>query len=411
LEFKGMTLKERSAELRDKYWEGVLNARENGKKIAIAGNPVPTDFLSAMNIEMIFPSNISATCSVRKVATELCEVAHTYGYPSYLCSYGQTHVGDILMGDETISPYGKLPRPDFIVGSTGQDWNIVKWYQNLKQIYDVPLFLIDVPFVHDDASPDFLASAKKYVKEQLKDLVRFLEEQTDKRFNYDRLQEATALTKRLHEVWRAILDKRRNIPSPFTFFDMIMDYLFPVRYMRGRTEGIEFLELALGEIIDRIEQKTAAVPGEKYRLHWNGVPIYFGIGSLSKKLSTHNAILLTGVYELVSHYENVNPSRPIDTMVDVMLGAYFGRGTKFKIDSLVKLVEDYSLDGILMQSSQTCKAYTIGLQDIAQAIKEKTGVSSLSFEGEACDEKLFNQDTVYSQIDTFIEILDKQDRK
>ena len=406
METKGITSSEMMKELFNNYWQEVRGAREQGKKLAYCANPFPTDFLSAMDMAMLFPSNIAATDAIRKVSTQECEVSETMGFPNDLCSYARSNLAAILLGEKTISTFGVLPKPDCIVLSTTQDHNIVKWYEYLHRIYNVPLFVLDVPFSHDDASPDVTTNAENYIKSQLKEeLIPFLESVTGRRFNYDRFLECMELTRRAHVLWTEVNALRKNIPSPFTLFDQAMKYLFPLRYLRGRRETIAFYELLLEEGKSMVAQKIGSIPNEKYRLHWNGLPAYCIMGSMAKKLASYGAAALTAGYELVSRWEGLDPSRPFDSTAEVAYGAYFHRGTKAKIDAVVDLVKEYSLNGVLMTWSITCHAYTIGLQDLSEGIKRRTGLPSVLIQADTSDTRLFSEAEIDTKLESFFEVL------
>jgi benzoyl-CoA reductase/2-hydroxyglutaryl-CoA dehydratase subunit BcrC/BadD/HgdB len=334
----------------------------------------------------------------------MCEAAESEGYPVDLCSYGRTGIGDILLGEKTPSPQGVLPKPDFLM--TGcQDHIMIKWFDQISRYYGVPKIVFDVMFTHDYASQDENNLAQKYVEEQLLELVAFLEDLTGRTFNWDRLEELFKITKKSHQLWQEMLGLRENIPSPFSAWDLFIDLLFPIRVFRGRPEAIEFYEVALTHYREMVNKGIGVMPNEKYRLHFNGLPPWFKLGYLAKKLASHNALLLTGVYALQNRFEDLDPSRPIESYATTVRRSYFLRGTMSKINDLVELVKKYSLDGILMGWSQTCRAFTVGLQDIMEIVEKRTGAPSALLQGDTCDARLVSDKNMNESIEAFMEVL------
>lgn len=98
------------------------------------------EMILAQDIVYVVPSNTSATCGVKKVATDMFMVAEAHDCCAEPCSYARTDLGSLLAGGgggETKSPFGALPKPDALVACTGQDHIIAKWAEALKRIYDV----------------------------------------------------------------------------------------------------------------------------------------------------------------------------------------------------------------------------------------------------------------------------------
>lgn len=405
MEGKEMTIKDKRVELFNRYWDVVRHAREQGKKIVFSSIPAPYEFVMPMDMVVVLPSNVSASCSTWKLGTEMCERSEVEGYSQDLCSYARTDIGSTLLGEKTKSPFGVMPKPDLLLTTTGQDHNVMKWFEIYKRMYKVPLIWVDIPFIHDNASPDFIARASKYVTEQLQGVITFLEDFTGRPYNYDGLQEATENTRRMYQAWFDLLDMRQAIPSPITIWDLIMDHLMAAFVLRGYSWGGEVFDFSKGVMAKRVEQGIGAVPNEKYRLHWNGLGIWFEVGHYARKLAAYGATLLTSTYEVANPFNELDPNRPLESMADVLLKMYFNVGTRKKIDCVVDAVKKYSVNGILMQWSRSCNAYTIGLHDILEGVEKRTGVPGVLFQGECCDTRMFSEAEVDSHIDAFMEVL------
>ena len=111
--------------------------------------------------------------------------AETEGFSQDLCAYARTDFGqDLVQG----GPAGGLPAPDFLVCSTNICKTVIKWYEVVARRYDVPLFVVDTPFLHDGLTPELV----DYTVSQFKDFEAFLSEMTGRPFDRDRLRETIA---------------------------------------------------------------------------------------------------------------------------------------------------------------------------------------------------------------------------
>ena len=397
-------VKERRRQLFDIYWEEVRNAAALGKKIAYCTNATPLEFLQAMGFVPVFPSNISATCSAAKVATKMCEAAEAEGYPSDLCSYGRTQIGDILLGDHSPSPYGVIPKPDLLL--TGcHDHIMIKWFEQLRRFYRVPMIIIDVPFAHDDASQLDKERAHKYIEEQVWELVTFLQDLTGRPFNWDRLQELVANTKKSYQLWQKAGDLRRYIPSPLSAWDLFSNLHFPSRTLRGWPEAIDFYEFAISYYGEMARKGIGAIPNEKYRLHFDGLPPWFRMGFLARKLASYGALPLSGPYELSLHFEDLDPAHPVESYAANVGRHYNLEGTVSKVKDIAGLVSRFSLDGQIIVWSRTCRVFTIGMRDRIEILEKRTGVPSVILECDTCDARFTSDAQMSYAIEAFMEIL------
>lgn len=398
---------EESRRLFNEYWESVRHAREQGKYIAYCSPRVPREFLLGQDVVIIVPSNTSATCGVRKVATQCCEIAEEHGYFPELCSYARTDLGSELAGEKTPSILGQLPKPDFLVCAGGFDHIITKWFECISRIFNVPLFIIEFPYRHDNPSPDETRNMENYFKEQYLELILFLERMTGRPFDYDGFCQSIAYSNAMEENYQELLNMKANIPSPLTIWDMQANYVFPYMVLRGLPQGAEFYKAATEYVRKKAERKEAAVPNEKYRLHWNALPIWFMLGHLSRKFASHGASLVSGPYEPIISIRDVDPNRVLETLAKTAIVNLPG-GTRDRVDYLVTRAEKYHLDGLVMQWSRTCKVWTIGLRDIIDEVEKRIGIPGVLLEGDTCDERLVNRDVVDATIDSFMEVLESR---
>lgn len=393
------------------YWEEARRARECGRSIAWCSGVSPSDFLSAMDFFIAFPMNESAICGAGGVSTALCQEAEASGYPSDLCSYARTNIGSVLAGEITKSPIGGLPKPDLLLACNNQCVTVTKWFESLSRTLKVPLILIDVPFFHDGVSQDTLNGALDYVRQQLKGLPTFLEEFTGRHFDYDQLQVCIENTGVALRTWKKGLKMRQYIPSPISCFD-VYNLLFPILCLRGRREAVDFYEKLNVEIAERVAQGIGAVPGERYRLHLDAPPPWPRIRQLSNKFASVNACVITGIYPLAfGPFERLDPSRPIDSMAEALIDLYIGWGLERRVDTLMKLIDEYHLDGVVMQWAQTCKPCFMTQYGQIEAIERRAGLPCLIIEGDMCDARLYSETETNTRIDTFIEILQRVKRE
>lgn len=387
------------------YWQQAKQAKEQGKLVSWHTAIAPIEILVAADIFTVFPENHCAACGAAKVGGLLCEVAEAHGYSIDICSYPRNDLGSALAGAETRSPTGGLPPPDLVVYCDNQCRTVIGWSEALGRLFNCPAIVVDVPFWHDWFTPEDTREAVEYTKRQLEELIAAVEDITHKRFDYDRLRECLGYTKRLGTLWKEVLDLGRHIPSPLSSFDHFM-WLFPIVVQRGLPDGIPCLQALKAEAEERVAQKTGALPEEKYRLYWDNIAIWYKLRELFSKFASYGATPITAAYPLVwDAFRLSDPARPLESMAEATFTAYINRGIERRIEFITNLIKEFSIDGLVMQSSRSCKAFFTGQYDIAEAIQEKLGVPSVFIEGDMVDPRVYSDAEVYSRIDAFMGVL------
>ena len=115
---------------------------------------------------------------------------------------------------------------------------MIKWYEVIARKYDVPLFIVDTPFLHDGLTRELI----DYTVSQFKDLEKFLADFTGKPFDRDRLRDVLMLSREAATYWQKMLQLGKTIPSPFNSLDTFI-HLGPIVTLRGTQECVDYNKL------------------------------------------------------------------------------------------------------------------------------------------------------------------------
>ncbi len=279
---------------------------------------------------------------------------------------------------------------------------MTKWYQELQRIFDVPLVFIDAPYQYGEDRPE----AIDYMEAQLKEMMDTIAEVTGKPFDQDKFDETLTLSERAVELWRDIQELLRHRPAPMNSFDTFI-HLAPIVTLRGTQECIEYYETLLAEMEGRIEQGIAAVPGEKFRLGWDNLAIWYKVKFLADKFAEHGAALVVSTYPENFCYRS--PDRDENNRLRCFardyLGGYINHGLDYRERELAEMAEKFTLDGFVMHSNRSCRAYSFGQYELAQRLEDKLGIPSLMLEADQSDTRMWSDEQVATRIDAFMESL------
>lgn len=382
-----------------KHYVEAKSASGAGQKVAWVTSGAPVELLRAAGIVPVYPENHAALCGAQKRGAHYCALAEARGFGPDLCSYARTDLGCVFAND---SPIGGLPRPDLLLCCNNICGTVVKWYEELARLFDVPLVLIDTPFLHGAIEEH----AVRYVRAQLEDATATIEKVAGTPLEPERLYETLVLSARATERWREILGLCAHKPSPMTSFDAF-SHMAPIVTLRGTQECVDYYEMLLSEMRQRVEANVEAVPGERYRLGWDNIPIWFKLGALAKRFAQHGACLVIATYTdaWAMSITLDAPDGLLAELARVYTAVYINSGIERRIEVLLGMVKKYGLDGLVMHSNRSCKAYSLGQYDTARILQEKHGVPCLIIEGDMNDSRVYAEEPVNNRIDAFMEHL------
>lgn len=381
------------------YVEAKTPTEETGKKIAWITSGGPVEPLIVMDVIPIYPENYGAMIGASKMGVDLCEKAEQMGYARDLCSYAR---GDIASATVDGGPIGGLPRPDMLVCCNNICGTVLKWYEVQARYFDVPLFVLDTPVCHTE----YAGESKAYVERQIREYLGFLEEVCAKPFDYDRMEEVGALSVRGQRLWQEVLDTTLHRPAPMTCFDAFF-HLALIVTLRGKQEVVDYYEMLLAEMKQRIANGIGMLPNEKYRLLWDNLPIWYKTRWLSDKFAEHDACLVADTYTSgwCSSLQYLNEDDFLGSLADGYTQIFLNAGTDRMADRIVAMADKYDADGLVMHSNRSCKPYSLGQYDIQRIVQEKRGLPTLMIEADMVDERSFSESQIETRIDAFIEML------
>jgi benzoyl-CoA reductase/2-hydroxyglutaryl-CoA dehydratase subunit BcrC/BadD/HgdB len=396
---------EATKKLRDvmgNYFADLGRGPAEGKKTAWCTSVGPAELLWALGFNVYFPENHGAMLGASRMATDLIPLANARGFSPDICSYLTSDVGSYLKGE---SPLQKMklsgpPKPDVLVFNTNQCRDVKDWFQFFAREYDVPcvgihtprsIGAVDEPLVH-------------YVSCQIESLIPLLEEVAGQKLDIDRLQEIVAISKQTTTLWKAVLETAANRPSPFTFFDGTVQ-MGPAVVMRGLKEAVEYYQVLLPELQKRVADGVAAVPNERLRVYWEGMPVWGKLSSLGGQFAQLGACVVASTYCNSWIFEDLEPTNPFRSMARAYSSIFICRSDDRKEAYIEQMVKRFHVDGILYHDSKTCPNNSNSRYGMPQRLQKKLGKPYLVVNGDLNDLRLYSEEQTRTNIEAFVEQL------
>jgi benzoyl-CoA reductase/2-hydroxyglutaryl-CoA dehydratase subunit BcrC/BadD/HgdB len=419
-----------------KYWDELFTARERGKQIVWYNGGAVNPFFQAAGLAWCHGEAFSARLAAQQLEGPAQLAGAEYGYNSELCSYSRTHLGcsaltlqgnivgaegtqnGVVGANDQKELAARLPSPDFFVNnyagcSTGQQWDGISYKMFGKKI---PIFNITHPFLFGN-KPDsgYLTGqewneASQFVASQLREMVKFLEAQTGRPFDWDALSESMTYIKRAAELRREALELCKAKPAPATFWDWIAS-VAPINFLPGDQALVDYFAGIKDEIQTRLNNGVAGVRDEKYRVYFDGIMNWNKLGFLSRKFAEHGVAVLAGRYIQNAFWQEphlIDTDDPILGMAQHYLLCPTNHGTKTLDYLTLRDCRDYDIDGIVFHSTRTCRAFTSPQRLLARSAQNTLGIPSIFFEGDVADASFYKEEILESRLAAMLETIDVQ---
>jgi benzoyl-CoA reductase subunit B len=370
----------------------------------ISGNCV--ELLEAFGLVPIYPEVNALQLAIRHQSLEPILAAEELGYAAESCAYVKADIGAYLKG---ITPTGaRLPKPALALCNFVGCNTYIKWFEHVSAMTGAPLYTLDVPFLRTDEPGDDDIS---YVVNQLVDLVQVLEELTGRRFDYGRFKEAVRCSARVEELWSQIKHLAKHSPSPFdAYFDAIT-FMGPLYVYRATPEGVEFFELALEEMKERVRSGEGIYDQERFRVVIEGPPPYPYFRTFRDMFAKWKACAVASTYSTVGGLWEFgfrhNAEKPYETVALHMLAHNVtNRNMLQRYDQIEKYVEEWNADGLIIHFVKSCRLFSAGQGDMRDYFTKKFSLPTLYIESDLEDPRYFSEAQLKNRIDAYFEALE-----
>ena len=381
-------------------------AKEGKPKVAWCTSVGPAELLRGMGFLVYFPENHGAMLGATRMATEFIPVANARGYSPEICSYLTSDVGAYLKHSTPLTKaYGleSVPRPDVLVFNTNQCRDVKDWFAWYARELNVPLVGI-----HSYRNIGTITRHEiQDIAEQIKGLIPTLEEVSGEKFDPDRFKEAVRLSRDTSRLWREVLETAATVPSPWTFFDATI-HMGPAVVARGTREAVDYYQVLLTELKQRIQDGVAAIEGEKYRLYWEGMPIWGKLRPLAELFASLKACIVASTYCNSWIFDQLDPADPFESMARAYTELFIVRDEGYKEKYIENCFRLFRFDGILFHDARTCPNNSNSRYGMPERLARKLGIPTVTINGDLNDLRCYSEEQARTQIEAFVEQLEER---
>ena len=405
------------------YYAKAQQASKEGRPVAWCMVGIPASIMAAMGVETVFPENFGTVSAATQTAVPFIEQAEADGFSVDICSYARVGLGYAAklqeLGGQTPpgAARGGMAYPSLLIAPTAGCDPRYKWFHAFRRYLDIPVFLYDSQMPSDDVDcrdPDVAKSYIEHNLTQLRSLVRFIETHTGQKLDRKMLADTMDKSQQAGRYWYELNQLRKATPSPMPSQDYFA-LIAPNMYMRGTQEIVDFFREVRDEVKERVEKGIGVIPVEKYRLLWGGIPLWFNMGIFNYFESMGAVFACETTYGHGSKYVGeIDEKDPLKSMVEQGYWTMVEERTDSEesecgtrqADRFMELVRDYSVDGVIMHNTRSCRAVAIGQQHTKNILRDYLKVPSMFIETDMGDARSYSDAQVKMRIAAFMETLE-----
>ena len=401
------------ANLFRQWFEGLGQVAEENRGAAyvfVMGSM--TELLRVFDLPVVFPEINSLQMAVRRVAHEYLDEAEDYGFSPDICGYVKADVAVQLRRGQ--HPMGRIPKPSLAVYTNACN-TYIKWAEIWERMYDIPTFTLDVPGTRSQGAQTWpgdpaFENDRRYVEEQIKELIALCEQVTGIPFDIDRLRETMAHTNTMSRGWQRVLELNQSRPSLFNALSDGTIYLGVANGFRGSEVGAKYFD----DLVEEMEYKAAhgigTLTNEQYRLLFVGVPCYPIFRRFNELFTEWGGTFVNSTYLwFASGGSNLgfqyDLERPIESLAEgVLISVRDAMDSMFfQTPILTDMIEDYQADGVVYHPIKSCRTVSTGLADSRREVMETLDVASLFIESDMMDRRVVSEAQLKNRVDAFFE--------
>ena len=387
-------------DLYHKFFKRVKDeAEEGGHRLIAFNTSVPTEIVYAMDLVPVLVVNSTFTMTVAlEDYRENLDIASGYGLATESCSAHRQLAAYFVEG--------WFPRPKAFIEMGPPVCDAFNYSHRFgHELYRVAHYTVDRPYYYTEENVKHLAG-------EFEDMIHFLEEQTGRKIDWDKLKEVVAQSVKMVELQREIHRLRKAVPSPIENVRPVQINWLQWIYA-GMPEGIAFLTAVRDEIKERVEHKKGvALPEERYRLLnlFHPLPLWCLGALLNWMQNEKGAVYVMEMFLSWWGKGELDPSNPLECLARKVYLQPFDNivgPIEKHVANAIKAAKEYKVDGAIREQNFACRQspHTRVLKD---ALMEEAGIPTLIPDIDVLDPTYSTLDEIKDKYEEFFEALDER---
>jgi benzoyl-CoA reductase/2-hydroxyglutaryl-CoA dehydratase subunit BcrC/BadD/HgdB len=346
----------------------------------------PTELIYGFGLIPFSLEMFAGIAAVIGIAPAFLQRSDSLWMSTDLCSFHRAYMG--------LADAGLLPQPLFLLATSHTCDGTFKSFSMVSRSYGKPLLFLDTPYGDTD-------DAVRYLAEQLVRTRDRIEEITGKNFSYSELERSFFHSNRARKALKQVNEARREL-GPVVYGDDFIKLILAWGSLFGHPQGARLFEGYRDEV-ERQQTKGLGKVRAKRRILWLHLKPFFD-NDLIRYLERELGAVI--VFEEINqvYWEDLDIKTPWESLAKRLLSNYWVGPTERRLYMIKKMIEDYSVDGVIHFAHWGCRQSNGAVRLIKDTV-QKCGIPFLNIDGDCIEERNSSEGQLKTRIDGFMELL------
>ncbi|HLB11374.1 MAG TPA: 2-hydroxyacyl-CoA dehydratase family protein [Dehalococcoidia bacterium] len=373
----------------------VRQAWDEGKPFFVYGMSVPNELFVGMGVPAVeYDMASGLMTSLLRAHDAVYGAAMKLGVKDDICSAQRTPVGMFAKG--------WFPKPSGIVYTNlDQCDNCAQVANIMGDLYETPTYFLNRPFAW------WAERGVEMMVGEFEDAVQFLEEQTGRKMDWDRLKEAIGTSveqvKLVREIHKLVMARPCPVKARAANFAHWIRWSFA-----GRREGLDYFRAFRDEAKALADQGKGAVPNERFRLMSIFTPPQNQMKMLDWLEHEKGVALVAEPYYFRYGPWDMDPSRPLESLARQYFHEsyyrFYGQMEEY-LDMVVQDALESGAQAALNWFNSKCRQGGSMAKVVKDTLADKVGIPVLNLDLDILDPSAAEQKRTKERIEGFLESL------
>ena len=322
--------------------------------------------------------------------------ASAIGFTQDACSVNRLTAGYYMNG--------MWPKPDLFIGAYNACDGIAKNTDLLRTLYP------DMPFYHFECPYKETEEGIKYLVAQLEEMIEFLEQETHRKLDWNRLEEHLGYALKMADLHRKISELRKNVPTPLRS-RKVPELELADFYFCGAKIGSDFYEVVYEEALKRVKNGESGIANERYRIISPYVYPTYVWGLVDWLEKQWGAVHVSELFFSNWGTQELDPKKPLEAIARKMYAHPIVGTQGGSLDTLVpNIIEDaknYKADAMIWWAHRGCPHGCASINSTSKAM-HSLNIPVLELDSDYVDPNFEPESRMKYKLNTFFEMLDSR---
>ena len=392
------------AMIANNVYEDAIAAKARGEKVGWIASNFPQEIPMTLGLHCVYPESQAAAISAKGAGLAMCEHAEgELGFSNDICAYARISMAYADLA-KCPAEEREMPLPDFVLCCNNICDCMLKWYENLGRMLDVPVICIDVPF-----SNKYDVDRKRidYVGAQFRDAIAKLEQITGKKWDEKRFEEVCRTSSAIGDEWLKATKYLNYKPAPYKGFDLF-NHMAVATMARGQEDSLAAFKEFNAECEEFIKGHKSTFKGEeKHRVMFEGIACWPYLRVTYSTLAHAGVNVTSCVYGPSFAFSYGSFDEMIEQYCSVPNAVNLERATELR----EQLCLEGKVDGGLVHINRSCKMWSSMMPEMARRISRDLDIPVVTFDGDQSDPRNFSEEQYITRVQGLVEIMESNKRK